>query len=155
MTFLVITLIFVGILLLAAELVIIPGFGVAGILGVASLVASCWVAFTYISTTAGVIAIAANILLVIVSTILMLRSRTWKKLSLTTNINAKADSAPAEKGVAIGEKGTTLSRLAPGGKILVGTTIMEGFTRDGIIDAGKGIQVCGIEDNKVYVEEIQ
>ena len=154
MTFLVITLIFVGLLLLAAELVIIPGFGVAGILGVASLVASCWVAFTYISTTAGVIAIAANILLVIVSTILMLRSRTWKKLSLTTNINAKADSAPEEKGVAIGEKGTTLSRLAPG-KIQVGTTIMEGFSRDGIIDAGKGIQVCGIEDNKVYVEEIQ
>ena len=155
MTFLVITLIFVGLLLLAAELVIIPGFGVAGILGVASLVASCWIAFTYISTTAGVIAIAANILLVIVSTILMLRSRTWKKLSLTTNINAKADSAPEEKGVAVGEKGTTLSRLAPGGKIQVGTTIMEGFTRDGIIDAGKGIQVCGIEDNKVYVEEIQ
>ena len=43
MTFLVITLIFVGLLLLAAELVIIPGFGVAGILGVASLVASCCV----------------------------------------------------------------------------------------------------------------
>ncbi len=154
MTLLVITLIISGILLLGAELIIIPGFGVAGILGIGALAASCWISFAQISTTAGIIVIITNILLVVVSTILMLRSKTWKKLSLTTNIDARTDNAPQEKGIAAGEKGTTLSRLAPGGKIQIGSTIMEGFSRDGIIDAGKDIQVCGIEDNKVYVEEI-
>jgi membrane-bound ClpP family serine protease len=41
MTLLIITLIIAGLLLLAAELVLIPGFGVAGILGIASLAGSC------------------------------------------------------------------------------------------------------------------
>ena len=41
MTALVITLIIAGLLLLGAELIIIPGFGIAGILGIGSIVASC------------------------------------------------------------------------------------------------------------------
>ena len=88
------------------------------------------------------------------STVLVLRSKTWKKLRLTTNINSKAHNAPDEEGVCTGEKGMTLSRLAPGGKIQVGTNILEGFSRDGIIDAGKEIEVSEIEDNKVYVKEV-
>ncbi|MBE6225189.1 MAG: nodulation efficiency protein D (NfeD) [Bacteroidales bacterium] len=154
MTLLVITLIVAGILLLGAELIIIPGFGVAGILGIASLAASCWVAFAHISTTAGIIAIIANIILVIVSTLLILRSKTWKKLSLKTNITSKVDSAPEEKGVTPGEKGITLSRLAPGGKIQIGSEILEGFTRDAIIEADTNIMVSEIEDNKVFVKEL-
>ncbi len=154
MTLLVITLIVAGILLLGAELIIIPGFGMAGILGIAALVASCWVAFTHISTVAGIIVIIANILLAIASTLIMLRSKTWKKLSLKTNISSKVDSAPEEKGVNVGEKGMTLSRLAPGGKIQVGTEILEGFTRDAIIEAGTGVVVSEIEDNKVFVKQV-
>ena len=154
MTLLVITLIIAGILLLGAELIIIPGFGVAGILGITSLVASCWVAFTHISTIAGIIVIVANIILVIGSTIIMLRSKTWKKLSLNTNVNSKVDIAPEDKGVGAGEKGVALSRLAPGGKIQIGTEVLEGFTRDAIIEAGTCIVVSEVEDNKVYVKEL-
>lgn len=154
MTLLVITLIIAGILLLGAELIIIPGFGVAGILGIASLVASCWVAFTHISTIAGIIVIVANIILVIGSTIIMLRSKTWKKLSLNTNVNSKVDIAPEDKGVGAGKKGVALSRLAPGGKIQIGTEVLEGFTRDAIIEAGTCVVVSEVEDNKVYVKEL-
>ena len=154
MTLLIITLIIAGLLLLAAELVLIPGFGVAGILGVASLVGSCWVAFTQVGTTAGIITLIANILLAIISTVLVLRSKTWKKLSLGTNIEAKVDTTPVEKGISVGDKGTTITRLAPGGKVMLGTNMLEAFSRDTIIEPGIDVEVCEIQGNKIYVKQI-
>lgn len=152
MTALVITLIIAGLLLLGAELIIIPGFGIAGILGVASIVASCWIAFTSISTTAGVVVILVNIALVIATTILMLRSKTWKKLSLNTNIDAKVDSAPVQKGISIGDTGITLTRLAPAGKVKIGENVLEAFTRDSLIEPGQNVTVTEIDGNKVFVK---
>ena len=154
MTLLIITLIIAGLLLLAAELVLIPGFGVAGILGVASLVGSCWVAFTQVGTTTGIITLIANILLAIISTVLVLRSKTWKKLSLGTNIEAKVDTTPVEKGISVGDKGTTITRLAPGGKVMLGTNMLEAFSRDTIIEPGIDVEVCEVQGNKIYVKEI-
>ena len=154
MTLLIITLIIAGLLLLAAELVLIPGFGVAGILGVASLVGSCWVAFTQVGTTAGIITLIANILLAIISTVLVLRSKTWKKLSLGTNIEAKVDTTPVEKGISVGDKGTTITRLAPGGKVMLGTNMLEAFSRDTIIEPGIDVEVCEIQGHKIYVKQI-
>ena len=153
MTLLIITLIIAGLLLLAAELVLIPGFGVAGILGIASLVGSCWVAFTQIGTTAGIITLVANILLAVISTIVVLRSKTWKKLSLGTNIDAKVDTTPIQKGISVGDEGATVTRLAPGGKVLLGNGIVEAFSRDTIIEPGAAITVCEIDGNRIFVKE--
>lgn len=150
---LVITLIIAGLLLLAAELVLIPGFGVAGILGVGSIVASCWLAFTNLGATAGIIVIIVNIILVTLSTVMVLRSKTWKKISLKTNIDAKVDTAPAKKGIAVGERGKTLTRLAPGGKAEIGENIVEVFTRDSLIEPGIEVKVCELEGNKIFVKE--
>ena len=153
MTALVITLIIAGLLLLGAELRIIPGFGIAGILGIASIIASCWLAFAHISTAAGIIVIIVNILLVIATTILMLRSKTWKKLSLKTNIDSKVDSSPADKGIETGCTGVAITRLAPGGRVQIGDNTIEAFTRDSIIEPGKNIEVISIEGHKIYVKQ--
>lgn len=154
MTALVVTLIIAGLLLLGAELIIIPGFGIAGILGIASIVASCWIAFAQIGTTAGVIVILVNMVLVVASTIVMLRSRTWKRLSLKTNIDSKVGSAPQEKGIQAGCCGVAVTRLAPSGKVQIGDTVLEAFTRDSLVEPGKEVQVTEIEGNKVFVKEI-
>lgn len=151
MAALVITLIVAGILLLGAELIIIPGFGIAGILGIASMVASCWIAFSGIGTTAGIIAIVANIVLTIITTILMLRSKTWKKLSLKTSIDAKVDSAPAQKGISVGDKGTALTRMAPAGKVRIGENVVEAFTRDSLIEPGQEITVSEVDGHRIFV----
>ena len=151
MTPLVITLMIAGILLLGAELIILPGFGIAGILGIASAIASCWVAFAYIGTTAGIIVILANIFLVAASTVLMLRSRTWKKLSLNTNIDARVDSAPQQKGITVGDTGKALTRMAPAGKVMIGENVVEAFTRDTIIEPGKDVTVIEIDGHRIFV----
>ena len=94
----------------------------------------------------------ANILLAVISTIVVLRSKTWKKLSLGTNIDAKVDTTPVQKGISVGDEGATVTR--PGGKILVGTEMVEAFSRDTVIEPGVSIEVCSIEGNKIFVKEI-
>jgi Membrane-bound serine protease (ClpP class) len=150
---LVITLIVVGLLLLAAELIILPGFGVAGILGIVSLVASCWISFVYIGNTAGIIVIAVCVLLVIISTIFVLRSKTWRKLTLNTNIDAKVDTTPEQKGIKVGDFGKAITRLAPSGKIEIGGEVIEVFTRDSIIEPGNNVIISELDGNKIFVQK--
>lgn len=149
---LIISLSIIGLLLIIAEILLIPGIFVTGLLGLAALAASCWFAFDDYGQTAGYITVAANVILAIASAVLCLRSRTWKKLSLQTEIDSKADTAPADKGIREGMEGITITRLNPMGKVLFGNTTVECTARNGIIDPKKEVEVILIEDNKIYVK---
>jgi membrane-bound ClpP family serine protease len=151
---LIITLIVVGLLLIVAEIVLIPGIFVTGILGVASLVYSCIYAFEVFGQTGGIITIAVNIVLAVFFVVLVLCSKTWKKLTLHTNIDSHTDSKPEEKGIHVGQKGVTITRLCPMGKIKIGDQFLEATGTEGIIDPGKEIEISLIDDNKIYVKLI-
>ncbi len=149
---LIISLSILGILLIIAEIVLIPGIFVAGTLGLVSMAGACWLAFENFGPDAGYITIAANALLAVACTVLSLRSRTWKKLSLHTEIDSRADTSPESKGIEVGREGVTVTRLAPMGKVLFGDTTVECSVRNGIIDSGKNVEVILIEDNKIFVK---
>ena len=149
---LIISLTIIGILLIIAEIALIPGIFVAGTLGLLAMAGSCWLAFDQYGQTAGLITIAVNILLAVTSTVLTLRSKTWKKLSLHTEIDSRTDSAPEDKGIAVGSEGKTITRLAPMGKVLFGDITVECTARNGLIDPGQEVTVILIDDNKIYVK---
>lgn len=146
---LVITLIIVGLLLLFAEILIIPGVGVAGILGLLSLAGSCVYAFLEIGNTAGIIVTAVLSVLLVALTVYVLRAKTWKRVSLSTNIESKA---VAEVTVSVGDEGKTLTRLAPMGQALIGEDPVEVKALEGMIDPDLDIVVVMIDDNKIYVK---
>ena len=139
---LIITLVIVGLLLMGVELLVIPGFGVTGILGIISFVGSGYLTFVKFGVTAGVLVV------------LLLRSKTWKKMTLNTNIEAKVDDVPQSKGVDVGMTGVALTRMAPAGLAEIGDTTLEVFSRDSIIDGGSKVEVVDIIDNKVIVKKI-
>ena len=149
---LVITLVFTGLLLLGLELLVIPGFGVAGILGLGSFAASCWLAFSNFGTMAGVIFVVALVVVVTLFVVLVLRSKTWRKITLDTNIDSRVDDVPQEKGIEVGMTGVALTRLAPAGQAGFGDVVIEVFSRDSIISAGSRIEVVELSDNKVLVK---
>ena len=151
---LIITLIVIGIILLIIELLIIPGFGFAGVLGLLAVIGAVVLAFVQLGTTTGLIVLGSTIIALAVMTVFILRSKTWKKLSLKVNIDAKVDSAPDEKGLTIGMRGQTLSRLAPAGKIRINEMDIEARSYDAIIDSGKQVEIIAIEDNKVTVKQV-
>ena len=149
---LVISLIIIGLLLVFAEVLIIPGVGVAGILGVAAMAGSCVYAFLEIGQTAGIIITAVNSVLLVVITIWVLRAKTWERLALATNIDSKAIVPEAE--VVPGTIGVTVTRLAPMGTARFGDLRLEVTAREGMIDPGVEIEVVEVDGIKVYVAAV-
>lgn len=146
---LVISFIIIGLLLLFAEILIIPGVGVAGILGVLSLVGSCVYAFLEVSTTAGIITTVSVVVLLVVMTIYVLRAKTWKRISLNTNIDSKAIS---DVKVSVDDSGKTITRLAPMGQVVIRGESTEVKALEGMIDSNVEVVVVMIDDNKIYVK---
>lgn len=149
----ILTLIIIGQALLFIELAIIPGLGVAGVLGLGAIAGSCYLSFANISTTAGIMIILINIILATIVVMLTLRKKTWKRFSLDTNIDAKIDTPIKEKGVNVGDTGTAITRLAPSGTAAINGNTLEVTTRGTLIDPQKSIEVTEISNNKVYVKE--
>lgn len=148
----VVMLILIGLVLIFTEILLIPGIGVAGTLGVISLGGACYYTFYEFGPMAGYVVTALNVLLLICLTIYVLRAKTWKKFTLNTNIDSKAvvsDDVPV-----IGDKGRTTTRMAPVGMVRIGGHTVEAKSLEGMIDPGVDVEVVLIEDNKIYVSPV-
>lgn len=148
---LIITMIVFGLVLLFAEIMLIPGIGVAGILGIISMAGSCYYAFVEYDKVAGFIVLGVNVVLWTILLIWVLRSKTWKKMALETNITSKVNVP--EITLAVGDKGISATRLAPMGNVRFASHSMEVTAIDGMIAPGVEVEVVLIEDKKVYVRE--
>lgn len=149
----VITLILVGLVLIFAEILLIPGVGVAGILGLLSMGGSCFYAFYEFGNTTGAIITAVNVVLVVALAVWILRVKTWKRMALETNIDSKAVSSEASV-LAVGDRGRTLTRLAPMGSARFGDYVIEVKALEGMLDPNVDVEVVLIEDNKIYVKPL-
>lgn len=154
MTALFIVLIILGFILLAIEMLVIPGFGVAGVLGCASLIGACIFAFIGFGTLIGCIVVVSVVALVIIGIFFLLKTNTWKKLSLKTNIESKVDDSPENKGLKVGDKGMTVTRLAPSGHVNFNSVIVEVTTREGLIGPKKEVSIVAFEGNRIFVAAI-
>ena len=148
---LIISLIIIGLLLLFAEILLIPGVGFAGILGLVSLGGSCFYAFNQMGSTVGAIVTAVNVALVVGLSIYVLRAKTWKRLSLDTNIDSKA---VADTGLAVGDRGVTVSRLAPMGSVRFDTELVEVKALEGFVDPEVEVEIVLMEEGKIYVKPV-
>lgn len=149
----IITLILVGLVLIFAEILLVPGVGVAGILGLLSLAGSCYYAFAEMGNTTGIIVTAINAVLVVALTVWVLRAKTWKRFALETNIVSKAVPSGSVT-VAVGDRGKTVTRLAPMGTVRFGEVAVEVKALEGLVDPGVEVEVVLIEDNRITVRPI-
>jgi len=147
----IVTLILVGLVLIFAEILLIPGVGIAGVLGLLSMGGSCFYAFHELGTTAGAIVTGVNAVLIAALTIWVLRAKTWKRMSLETNIDSKAVEGVS---LSLGDKGKTVTRLAPMGSARFGNYIVEVKALEGMLDPETPVEVVLIEDNKIYVKPV-
>lgn len=145
-------MILVGLILILAEILLIPGVGVAGILGLLSMGGSCAYAFMEFGYQTGAIVTAVNAVLLVAFIVWVLRAKTWKRLALDTNIEAKA--VVPELAVAPGDRGKAATRLAPMGMARFGDSTLEVTALEGIIDSGSEIEVSHIDDNKIFVKQL-
>ena len=152
---LIIFLIILGLLLFVVEFMLIPGVTIAGIGGAVCLVTAMVFSFASFGTQTGLLILGITVMVMIVLTVLMLKAGTWKKFTLKTTLDGKVDTVGADEGrVKVGDRGVTVTRLVPGGKVLVNGEYFEGKSIDILIDPKQEIEVVRIDDNKLIVKLI-
>ena len=146
-------LVFLGILLMLIEMLLVPGVGIAGILGLASLAGACVYAFIMVGTPAGLVVTIIVIVLLLVMLYFILREKTWKKFELKTEIDSKVGTEV--EAVKTGDKGMALTRLAPMGTAVFGEVTCEVKSADNsMIAAQTPLEVVSTEDMKILVKPI-
>ena len=151
---LIIVLIVIGLALLVVEVVVLPGITVSGIAGVLLIGCSIFLTFRWYGNTAGTYALIGTSILFIIFLIYALRAKTWDRLSLHSEIDSKVNVVDTND-IKHGDKGTTVSRLAPIGKILIHGKIMEGKSEFGLIDENKEIEVVQVNESTIIVQEVK
>ena len=150
----VVILILVGILMLLLEILVIPGSGVAGIIGFAVMVAGIWLAYTRISVQAGHITLGVTLGVSIIGLIFALRSKTWNKAMLSTTIDGKVNTI--DKGnLKVGDVGVSVTRCAPMGKALFANNFYEVSAHSEFIDEEIKIEIIKISGNKIFVKQVK
>jgi membrane-bound ClpP family serine protease len=150
----IIILILVGILMLLIEILVIPGSGVAGIIGFGLMVAGIWIAYTNEGVRDGHITLGITLGVSVVGLLLALRSKTWNKAMLNTVIDGKVKTIDPNL-LKVGDKGKTISRCAPMGKAVFDNRFYEVSAYSDFIDQEKEIEVMKISGNKIFIKQIK
>lgn len=145
----IITLIVIGIIALIIEFLVVPG-AVVGILGSISIVGGIVFSYTEYGIKAGNITLFTTAAAIIITAILILRSKTWKRIALDTKIDSKMNTE--SERLSVGMEGICISRLAPGGKGKFGDEIVEVFSSHDFIDVNSPIIITQIDGNKIIVK---
>lgn len=144
-------LIVIGLLFLVLEILVFPGQGIAGILGLAILAVAIWQTYKQFGSMAGHITLASTFLLSVVFLVYSLRSKTWKKTMLSDNIAGRVNVIDQER-LKVGDNGVSVSRLNPAGKALINNDYYEVRTNGDFLDPDTEIVVTKIESNRIYVK---
>jgi membrane-bound serine protease (ClpP class) len=162
-----ITLFVIGIILLAVEIFVVPGFGIAGIGGILLIMASLFMAL--ISTDPFInmedvsmaivqltVALVLAVVLLIILAKFLPKSKRFSTLILSEEQRAELGfvSYPSEKEL-IGKEGVALTTLRPAGSAEIDGKKYDVMADWEYIESGKPIKVLRVEGIKVVVREIK
>jgi membrane-bound ClpP family serine protease len=128
---------------------------VAGIGGLILTVFGVYKAFNDYGATTGVWVLIGTLLLSVFVIVMSLRARTWDRLMLKTNIQGSVDSDLTEEQIKVGDRGTTLTRLAPMGKVMVNELVREAKSIEGYVDEHEEIEVVSVHGTRINVKPVK
>ncbi len=147
----------IGMMLLVTEIFIIPGFGVVGISGLTVMFAALFLTlvrndvfdFTFVSTqslynAAGVMLVGfiGSALFILLGTSLFVKSKWFKKLSITETINKSAyEEEPEIDNSLENQIAMAQTDLKPGGKIKVNNQIIDAIAIYGMVNKGDEVVI--------------
>jgi len=145
-----------GLILLAVEILVLPGFGIAGTGGLAALVISIVLAApsTQQAITSLVVAILGTGLLVGLSFKFLPTRRVWRRLVLNDKQDSWAGYVAPETSLAgyVGQYGKTITPLRPAGAVeLASGERLDVVTDGSFIPRGTPVKVVKVEGARVVV----
>ncbi len=148
---LILTIIVIGLALLLLEILVVPGTTIVGLVGLAMLAFGVLSTYTSFGTTAGTLVLIGTLVFSVTALVLALKSETWKKAMLGSEMNGRVNTIEENK-VQAGDEGITISRLNPMGKALINEEYYEVTSRDNLIDQNTPIVVSKVDGNKIIVK---
>ena len=160
----------VGLILIAFEIFVIPGFGVAGISGIILTAAGLFLAlignvdldFEGVSSDQALKSLITVIVGIFMSFIMIISliSRIGKEGSMFRNIALTSDqegfiSVPEEQKQFIGQIAIAATVLRPSGKVILNGNYYDAVANRGFIEQGKTVKVIKYENSQLYVVEIK
>ncbi len=155
----------IGLVLLAVEIFIIPGFGMFGTLGIAALLGGLALSMVGAGDTAAVIVgvvwrVVLSLLAALLAGLLLLRF--LPRLVLASRMILQTDlgsgpaygSAPESDRNWLGKHGQTLSTLRPAGIAMIEGARVDVVSEGEMIEAGERIQVMRVDGNRIVVRRV-
>lgn len=149
----VIGLVIMGIFLVVAEIIFIPGIFIAGSIGAGLSIYGVYLSYEYFGDETGVIVLIATVIANILGLVLALRGKSWERFSLKQTHNSKVNDQ-YEYNLQVGDKGVTTSSLKPIGKALFNDEIMEVRSNGNFVNENIEIKILSLESGKIIVEPI-
>ena len=157
---------FLGIILLLLEIFVIPGFGVAGISGIALILVGIFLSLVKhpLSTpnTQLVQAFYTLSFSIIITFVMLIfswkflpQTGLWKRIILSfAETKKEGFQAAASQKSYLGKTGRSLTSLRPIGRATIEEKNLDVITEGEFIDKDKAIKVIKIEGNKIIVKEV-
>ncbi len=161
---------FIGLALIAVEIFVLPGFGIAGIAGISLTVISLILImvnndafdFEFVPANDLVYAAAAafggllgGIILLFVAGAKLTESKRFQQIALMdTQDKNKGYVATFFPGPMQGKRGTTQTIMRPSGKVDIDGRIFDAFTRGEYIEKGESIEVVGEDTTSLIVKKV-
>lgn len=150
----IILLILLGILLLLLEFLVVPGITIAGIGGVVSMIVAVVFAYTVHGPVVGNYVLLGTLFTMILFLYIAFKTGTWRKVMLNNSVVSKVDYGLANETIKVGDKGITLTRLNPIGKVMINDQMVEGKSLGGFINEKTKVEVIKIQTNNIIVKPL-
>ncbi|MEJ0033021.1 MAG: NfeD family protein [Bacteroidota bacterium] len=161
---------FIGVILIAVEVFVIPGFGVTGIAGITLTVMALvlimlrndYFNFDYIPLGDITVALmsalgglAGGILLLIFGAGKITNIKAFRRLALVdTQDSSKGYTVNSNATIMNGKRGIAHTILRPSGKIMIDDQIYDAFTRGEFVEQGQQVEVINSEGIALRVKKI-
>jgi len=146
----VIVLCLIGITLILVEIFLIPGLTITAIGGAAFSIGGIYYAFRYLGTTAGILTLISVVVAIGAAFVYLVKSKALERIALKTDINSTV-AAKELPDISEGDKGISISRLNPMGKVRVNNITMEAKTISGFIDENTTVTVVKVLPTQLIV----
>ncbi len=146
----IVLLIAIALVLVILEIFFLPGITIAGICSLLFYGGGIYYAYTVFGSNGAVITLLVAAIVTIAFIIGFMRSRSLNKIALHTEIDSVVPSKVSAE-IHVGDRGVTLSRLNPMGKIIVGTHTLEAMAENELIDENTPVKIIRIESTMVVV----
>lgn len=142
-----------GLVLILAEIIFVPGTTIVGILGVCFSAISVFFAFNYFGLTIGYIFLTLTLGVSLFALIYGFRSGAWDKYSLKSSINSRVNEG-AHDGLEVGQEGEALSDIKPVGKADIFGKVYEVKSTGAYVSAGTKVKIISLKDNRITIEPL-